>query len=42
MEISPELELDGRMNTALRQLERVSSPSYLQELVGTIGADPLK
>ena len=27
---------------ACRQLERVSAPSYLEELRGTIGADPFR
>jgi hypothetical protein len=34
------IDLENRMNLARRELARVSSPSYLQELRGTIGADP--
>ena len=37
---SRHVDLDARLAMADRQLERVSSPAYLQELVGTIGADP--
>lgn len=33
-------ELAGRLEEARRQLARVSSPEYLVELEGTIGADP--
>ena len=32
-------ELDARFDEARRQMARVSSPAYLEELVGTIGAD---
>jgi phosphoenolpyruvate carboxykinase (diphosphate) len=32
--------LESRLATARRELDRVSSPGYLTELVGTIGADP--
>jgi len=34
------LNLEDRMATARKQLERVSAAAYLEELVGTIGADP--
>lgn len=34
-------ELETRLNGAKSMLERVSSPSYVDELVGTIGTDPL-
>jgi hypothetical protein len=34
------LDLEARIAESRRQLRRVSDPSYLQELVGTIGADP--
>ena len=33
-------DLAGRLEEARRQLARVSSPDYLSELEGTIGADP--
>jgi hypothetical protein len=32
--------LQGRVDLVSRELGRVSSPSYLEELRGTIGADP--
>jgi hypothetical protein len=35
------LDLDARLEAAQRQLDRVSAPTYLNELLGTIGADPL-
>jgi hypothetical protein len=34
------LNLDDRMSAARTQLDRVSATGYLEELVGTIGADP--
>lgn len=34
--------LESRMEVARRELERVRSAEYLQELEGTIGADPLR
>jgi phosphoenolpyruvate carboxykinase (diphosphate) len=34
------IDLDQRFELVRRELARVSSPSYLQELRGTIGADP--
>jgi phosphoenolpyruvate carboxykinase (diphosphate) len=34
-----DLDLEGRLGFACAQLARVSSPAYLDELVGTIGAD---
>jgi phosphoenolpyruvate carboxykinase (diphosphate) len=34
------LDLEGRLSAARTQLARVSAPDYLEELVGTIGADP--
>jgi len=34
------IDLDERLNLARRELARVSSPSYFEELRGTIGADP--
>jgi hypothetical protein len=36
-----DIDLDTRLALARAQLARVSSPTYLDELVGTIGADPL-
>ena len=33
-------DLDERIATVKRELARVKSPAYLQELEGTIGADP--
>jgi hypothetical protein len=38
---SERLGLEERLKHAERQLERVSSLDYLQDLVGTIGADPI-
>jgi hypothetical protein len=35
-----ERELEERLDLVRRELERVSSPAYLRELRGTIGADP--
>ncbi len=37
-----EMKLEHRLTMAKTQLERVQSPTYIQELVGTIGADPMK
>ena len=34
------IDLDGRFDLVRGELARVSSPAYLQELRGTIGADP--
>jgi phosphoenolpyruvate carboxykinase (diphosphate) len=34
------MDLEARFAAARRELERVSSPAYLNSLVGTIGADP--
>ncbi len=34
------IDLENRLDLVRRELARVSSPSYLQELRGTIGADP--
>ena len=36
------LDLDTRLCEARAQLERVQSPAYLGELIGTIGADPMR
>jgi hypothetical protein len=35
-----EIDVCARLTGARKQLARVSSPEYLKELVGTIGADP--
>jgi hypothetical protein len=40
-EAAPNLLLDARLRLAEEQLERVSAAAYLDELVGTLGADPL-
>jgi hypothetical protein len=37
---NPDFDLQERLDYAKRQLTRVSSPAYLEELRGTIGADP--
>jgi hypothetical protein len=37
-----ELRLDRRARYAQEQLKRVSAPEYLDELRGTLGADPLR
>ncbi|WP_153556054.1 hypothetical protein [Roseimaritima sediminicola] len=37
-----EMNIEGRLQYAREQLERVSSDSFLEELVGTIGADPME
>jgi len=34
------LRIRDRLETANRELTRVSSPTYLETLVGTLGADP--
>lgn len=36
------MKLAGRLELAKSQLQRVQSPSYLEEITGTIGADPMK
>jgi hypothetical protein len=36
------LGIAGRLEVALQKLEKASHPDYLQGLVGTLGADPLK
>ena len=36
------LGIGERLDSARQKLARVQSPEYLQELVGTLGADPLK
>jgi hypothetical protein len=36
------LDIADRLTTAQARLERVQSPEYLESLVGTIGADPLR
>jgi len=37
---SRDVDLDGRIAVAESQLARVTAPTYLEELTGTIGADP--
>jgi hypothetical protein len=41
MEIPQQLGLDARLSIANKTLAAVSSPEYVQQLGGTIGADPL-
>jgi hypothetical protein len=41
MEIPQQLGLDARLSIASKTLAAVSSPEYVQQLGGTIGADPL-
>ncbi len=36
------LGIPARLNVAVQKLEMVSHPDYLNELVGTLGADPLR
>ena len=36
------MRLPSRLKFAQEQLARVSSAGYLDELVGTVGADPIK
>jgi phosphoenolpyruvate carboxykinase (diphosphate) len=36
------LDVTSRLSEARGQLERVSSPAYLNQLIGTIGADPFQ
>jgi hypothetical protein len=36
------LNLMGKLEDSKVQLAKVSSPNYLEELVGTLGADPLQ
>jgi hypothetical protein len=36
------LGIPARLNVAIQKLEMVSNPDYLNELVGTLGADPLR
>jgi hypothetical protein len=37
---TPEVDVESRLAEARKQLARVSAAEYLQELEGTIGADP--
>jgi hypothetical protein len=41
MEIPPQLDLEARLAAAKERLAHVSAPNYVNELTGTIGADPL-
>jgi hypothetical protein len=42
LEIPPQLDLEARLAAAKERLARVASPNYVNELAGTIGADPLR
>jgi len=39
-ESEPDVDLAARRAHAAAELERVSGPSYLESLIGTLGADP--
>jgi hypothetical protein len=41
IEVPPQLDLEARTVAAKERLARVASPNYVNELTGTIGADPL-
>lgn len=41
-DVVEELALQKRLEYTQRQLARVNSPDYLDQLIGTIGADPLR
>jgi hypothetical protein len=40
-ETSVQLDLPAKLEAARNELAHVQSPAYLDELFGTIGADPL-
>jgi len=40
-EVAVELDVTGRLDRARAELRRVSDPAYVDQLVGTIGADPM-
>jgi hypothetical protein len=40
-EVAARLDIEGRLNSARQRLREVSDASYLRQLEGTIGADPL-
>jgi hypothetical protein len=40
-DVAKELDLRGRLNYAEQQLAKVTANAYLDELAGTLGADPL-
>ena len=40
--VACDFDIEERMKAAAAQLDRVSSPAYLDELRGTIGADPFR
>ncbi|WP_372935637.1 hypothetical protein, partial [Mariniphaga sediminis] len=40
-ELVEKMEISGRLQSAFNNLQHVESDQYLDELVGTIGADPL-
>jgi hypothetical protein len=42
VEAGGEIDVDARLAVAKRELDRVSSTSYLKELEGTIGVDPFR
>lgn len=41
-DVAAKLDIAGRIAKAQAQLDLVQSPAYLEQLVGTIGADPLR
>jgi len=41
VEARPQLDLSSRLRRARAQLEHVSRPEYVDEIVGTLGADPM-
>jgi hypothetical protein len=41
-EVARQLDVAGRLERARQELRRVKSPEYLNQLVGTIGADPVR
>jgi hypothetical protein len=41
-EVATELDVAGRLERARRELDRVSADDYAAQLVGTIGADPMR
>ncbi len=41
-DVAAQLQIPTRLTAAQKELARVSSPSYLESLIGTLGADPMK
>ena len=41
-DVATQLHIPARLSAAQKELARVSSPAYLESLVGTLGADPMK